>query len=78
MLEGLQPENNRAYYCKVETLRNELDPKDFAILETALADDKLWSANGLSKALRKRGVVLADTTIGKHRNKQCWCFRKLG
>lgn len=78
MLEGLKPENNRAYYCKVETLGQELDAKDFAILEAALADHKSWSANGLSKALRKRGVVLADTTIAKHRNKHCWCFRKLG
>lgn len=78
MLEGLKPESNRAYYCKVEILKQELDAKDFAILEAALNDDKTWSANGLSKALRKRGVVLADTTIGKHRNQQCWCFRKLG
>lgn len=75
MLEGLEPERHRLYYCKVELLRAELEPSDYEILQTALADRDKWGAKTLQKALRKRGVMLADTTITKHRQQLCACFR---
>jgi hypothetical protein len=75
MLEGLEPTTNRAYYCKVDELSKELEPKDYEILTNAIADRSKWSAKGLQNALRARGVSLADTTITKHRNQLCNCFR---
>lgn len=75
MLEGLEPVRNRNYSCKVELLREELEPSDYEILLTAIADPDKWGAKTLQNALRLRGVYLADTTIGKHRRKLCACFR---
>lgn len=73
MLEGLEPIKSRTYYCKVDLLKNRLDPADYAILLDAIADTNKWSAKGLSTALKSRGVILADTTITKHRNNICHC-----
>ena len=75
MLEGLQPLKNRVYYCKVDLLKTELEEKDYKILLNAIADSDKWSAKGLQTALRLRGVTLADTTIAKHRNKTCNCYK---
>jgi hypothetical protein len=75
MLEGLTPKQNRAYRCKINDFKQQLDPKDYAILTDALEDTKTWTANGLMRALRDKGLILADTTITKHRNKQCRCFK---
>lgn len=77
MLEGLEPAKNRAYTCKVELLRGQLDAEDYEILLTALADTQKWGAKTLQKALRERGVLLADTTITRHRQNACACFREL-
>lgn len=76
MLEGLEPTTNRAYYCKVDLLKKDLETKDYQILIDAIADVDKWSAKGLQTALRTRGVILADTTITKHRNKVCNCYRE--
>lgn len=75
MLEGLEPVKNRVYYCKVDLLKDELEPNDYQILLDAIADDKKWSAKGLQTALKMRGVTLADTTIAKHRNQTCNCYK---
>lgn len=75
MLEGLTPLANRVYTCKINLIKDELEPNDYQILLDAIADSKLWSAKGLSTALKTRGVTLADTTITRHRNKVCNCFK---
>lgn len=75
MLEGLEPIKNRAYYCKVDLMRKDLDEKDYQILLDAINDPDKWSAKGLQTALRVRGVILADTTIARHRNKTCNCYK---
>lgn len=75
MLEGLEPIKNRVFYCKVDLLKKDLEPKDYQILLEAIADTDKWSAKGLQTALRMRGVTLADTTIAKHRNQTCNCFK---
>ena len=76
MLEGLEPVQNRVYYCKVDLLKKELEEKDYKILLEAIADADKWSAKGLQTALRVRGLVLADTTIAKHRNHTCNCYKR--
>ena len=75
MLEGIEPPKNKSIFCKVDLVLQDLDGSDKAILIEALADKDKWGARPLSNALRARGVSLADTTIGKHRNKNCSCFR---
>jgi len=75
MLEGLQPPKNRSVYCRIADLAAEMSDTDKKIFMTAIEDKEAWSANSLSTALRQRGVSVADTTIAKHRNKACACFR---
>ena len=75
MLEGLAPPKNRAVYCRIADLAAEMSAADKEIFITAIEDKDLWSANSLSTALRQRGVSVADTTIAKHRNRACACFR---
>lgn len=75
MLEDLVPPKNKAIYCKINQILSELDDKDKAILNGALANVEAWSANSLSAELRKRGISVADTTITKHRTKTCACYR---
>lgn len=73
MLEGLKPPPNRAYFCRVAQALTDLDQADRDILEAALADLQSWPAKTLSNALRGRGLILADTTITKHRQRLCQC-----
>jgi PP-loop superfamily ATP-utilizing enzyme len=75
MLENLEPIKNRVYYCKVDILKDELSEEDYKILIEAVNNKEKWQARTLSRALLERGLKLADTTIGKHRNKECACFR---
>lgn len=73
MLEGLMPKRDRRSRCKVGDTIRELDPEDAVLMERYLADTEMWSANGLSNALRSRGISLAVTTIIRHRNGDCPC-----
>jgi len=75
MLEGLEPPENLVYSCKVDLLKHDLSPEDYEILLTAVYDTRKWGAKTLQKALRERNISLSDTVIGKHRHKQCACFR---
>jgi hypothetical protein len=75
MLEGLTPPKNKSVFCKVDDLAVEMTPEDREIFMSAINDREVWSANSLSTALRQRGVSIADTTIAKHRNQACACFR---
>lgn len=75
MLENLEPPQNKAVYCKIDQLAAELDEADAKILMDAIDDKARWGARTLATALRQRGVSVADTTISKHRNKGCACYR---
>lgn len=74
MLEGLEPPKNKSVYCKVADLAETLQDNDRTIFMEAV-NDLSWGARTLSIALRNRGLSIADTTIGKHRNKGCACYR---
>lgn len=74
MLEGLTPATHERK-CLVTKVAESLDKDDAKILNDALADQGKWSSNALSEALGKRGVKLGDSTIRKHRDKMCLCFR---
>ena len=75
MLEGLEPPKNRAVFCKVSDVMNELEESDVKIMQEALDDTERWKHKTLSNALRAKGVSLADTTISKHRLRVCACYR---
>lgn len=75
MLEGLTPPVNKAVYCKVAQVMEELEESDAKILQDALDDTARWKNKTLSNALRTKGLSLADTTLSKHRAKTCACYR---
>jgi hypothetical protein len=74
MLENLTPPV-RAYTCKVAKVADGLEEKDRAILIAAV-DNPEWNFKTLSNELSKRGIVIVDNTIARHRRRQCGCFRK--
>jgi hypothetical protein len=76
MLEGMTPPKPN-FSCKVDTVLKSLEPADQKILLEILETDKsIWPAKTLSSELSKRGIRIVDTTITKHRTKQCWCYRE--
>ena len=75
MLENLAPRKSKSEYCKIAQVLQKLDESDAKILTDALDAPEIWSAKGLSTALRERGLSIADTTLSKHRNRLCACYR---
>jgi hypothetical protein len=74
MLEGLKPPKSDKP-CAVISLANAMSESDREIFLDAVKDVSVWTSNSLSKALRERGVIIADHTITKHRNRTCVCYR---
>ena len=72
MLEGIVPAKP-VYRCTVGDTLSTLDDVDRVVLFAALADEATWSAWGLSKVLKSRGVALGDTPIRNHRLGACRC-----
>lgn len=75
MLEGLTPPKNKSESCKVEQILSGLTEADSAILIEAIDNQILWPHATLSRALRQRGLSVADVTIANHRKRTCACFR---
>ena len=71
MLEDLQPPN-RLPSCKVRTILTSLEPKDQQILKSAI-DDPDWSTVSLAEQLTKRGLIVSESPLRKHRAKRCSC-----
>lgn len=74
MLEGLKPSYKKRE-CSVTILLSNLEEADAKILSEAIGNLHIWTANALSKALRERGITIADHTITKHRNQVCICYK---
>jgi hypothetical protein len=73
MLEDLTPPPHRLLTCKVATVLADLEVKDQKILLEALDDTDKWGHSPLSRALRSKGIQIADTTIARHRAGECRC-----
>jgi hypothetical protein len=71
MLEGLQPPV-KIGACKVRTLMNALEPKDQEILKQAIANAD-WPSLTLAEELTKRGLLISESPLRKHRAKRCSC-----
>ena len=65
MLEGLEPPVI-VRKTRIEEVLETLDAKDQKILIDALNNPN-WSANGLSVALRQRGIKLSQSSIARYR-----------
>lgn len=65
MLEGLKPLRNQRV-TRIDEVLLDLDDKDKKILLEAL-DNPDWSSNGLSLALKHRGISISPSTITRHR-----------
>lgn len=72
MLENLEVQQY-IRECRVRTVLGELDAKDAKHLQNYLDDQVKWSAYGLAKALRPRGVSLDPKAIARHRDNLCTC-----
>lgn len=75
MLEGMTPPKIKSVYCKIDQIAETLNEEDRAIFFEAIDDRDKWGARTLSNELRRRGVSVADTTITKHRDGGCACYR---
>lgn len=72
MLEKLSKPEPRVGYCKVAEILSGLSESDAKILTEALTDVS-WPAKALSKGLKDQGVLVSDTTILRHRRRECPC-----
>jgi hypothetical protein len=71
MLEGLEPPT-KIGACKVRTLMQSLEPKDQVILKEAI-DNPDWPTLTLAEALTKRGLLISESPLRKHRARRCTC-----
>lgn len=60
--------------CRIRTLKEELSPKDAEILEAAVMNPE-WGLKTLSNELAKRGAKASDSSIKRHREKACSCWK---
>lgn len=76
MLENLKTViKPRKYPCAVRSFHDSLSEADQEILMSVLSDSSV-SHKSLEKALKEQaGVVLADTTLARHRQGHCSCSR---
>jgi len=73
MLEDLKPSVDRRKWCAIASIFEELDMDDRKRLEGYLRDEDTWSANGLSRALKSKGLSVGVHVILKHRRNECAC-----
>jgi hypothetical protein len=73
MLENLNIKK-RVWSCAIRTLLDSLSEADQQILRDNLVDPNI-SHNALAKALNEIGLVMADTTVRRHRVGECSCSR---
>jgi hypothetical protein len=65
----------RVYPCRTRTIYDSLSESDQEILMSLLTDFSV-SDNSLSSALKTQaGIVIADTSLAKHRRGECSCSR---
>lgn len=72
MLEDLHHELKLGN-CKIRSTVESLSAKDAELLKSYVDDVENWTAYTLSTALAKRGIIIGDKIITKHRLNQCTC-----
>lgn len=72
MLENIAPPERRTR-CRVRTILKDLDELDQDRLNGFLANEEIWSALALSRAMASVNVSLSVNSIIKHRRGDCSC-----
>jgi hypothetical protein len=72
LLDGLEP-HKKARNCRIRAVLVTLEKKDVEILQNALNQPEIWTAKGLSNALKVRGLLVSDNVISNHRKGACSC-----
>lgn len=75
LLAEVQAQAAKVNVCRVAKIREELpegDREDF----DRLVMDQAFAYSWIIKALRGRGLHLSDKPLGRHRAKECTCFRE--
>lgn len=58
--------------CGIAKIREQLDPKDRAVLDAALADDKV-TGSAISRVLKDRGHSISQNAVTYHQRGDCRC-----
>lgn len=58
--------------CKVRATLAAMTPEDAAELSAAIGNP-LYTGAAIHRALKKRGVILSDQSITRHRAERCIC-----
>ena len=74
LLDDLTPPSRHRVLCGVSIAKMQLDEKDQQLLEQYIADPR-WSSTALSKALESKGIDVAHQSLGRHRRKDCSCWK---
>lgn len=64
----------RQWPCRVREIAEGLEPADAKILLEAVSNPD-WPYYTLEFALKDKGISLSQSTIKRHRLKNCGCFR---
>ena len=74
LLSDLKEPPKRDWGCAVRSLAATLDKADAEILLDAVLNPA-WQYYTLEQELQKRGLRLSQSTIKRHRLKNCSCWR---
>jgi plasmid stability protein len=72
LLKGMTPEVKKLP-CAIRTVFEAIETEDADILQAAIADENLWAAETLARALGNRGIKVSGKSISKHRRNECSC-----
>jgi hypothetical protein len=64
----------RLFPCRIKTLKDELSLQDATILEDAVMNPE-WPCRTLETELFRKGLLLSEKLIRKHREKRCSCWK---
>jgi|DEB0MinimDraft_6_1074348.scaffolds.fasta_scaffold26642_5 hypothetical protein len=74
MLENLD-QHRPPPKCKIKRIRDDMDDADQKRLDDAMEDQISWSDYHLFKALVAVGVKVSESTVKRHRQKTCSCWK---
>lgn len=75
--------NSKSSVCKIGKLLNseQLSKKDkdylSAVLEVPDTDPNRVTNSSLARVLREEGFDISDSSVDRHRRKDCACYRKI-
>ena len=75
LLDDMQiNQQRRPRDCRVKQVANTLDPKDAEIFIAAV-EGTGWRIHNLEPELKRRGILISQGSIKKHRDGDCSCSK---